>query len=139
MKMTFELVTYNDELNGFEIDENTYQINLSQEDAQTYKLLESSELSLYNWLQESEFFINYINEEVYQDSKGKKFAISDINGISFVRFYFFKITSGDAHYDYFKKLFKIHVESEWQDREDTGREILENLLAKQKELMFELS
>ncbi len=139
MKMTFELVTYNDELNSFEIDENTYQINLSEEHAKTYKLLESSDLSLYNWLQESEFFINYIEEEVYQDSKGKKFAISEINGISFLRFYFFKVTSSDIHYDYFKKLFKIHVESEWQDREDTGREILGYLPKKQKELMFELS
>ena len=136
MQIKFELVTYDEELDRFELDENTYQIELDDEEAETYELLKSSDLHLYNWLKESDFFLKYINEEVYQDSENKKFAISDINGISFIRFYFFKITSGDSHYEYFKKLFSIHEESEWQDREDIGEEILQYLSTKRKELIL---
>ena len=138
MQLNFELVTYNDELDKFELDENSYQIEISDEDAQEYERKKASDLNLYNWLKESDFFRKYIEEEVYQDSENKKFAISDINGISFRRFYFFKVTSGDSHYEYFKRLFKIHEESEWQDREDVGEEILQHLSTKRKELILEL-
>jgi hypothetical protein len=75
---------------------------------------------------------------VYQGSENKKFAISDINGVSYRRFYFFKVTSADGHYEYFKKLFNIHEESDWQDREDIGEEILQCLSTKRKELILEL-
>jgi len=138
MQIKFELVTYDEELDRFELDENSYQIELNDEEAETYDLLKSSDMHLYNWLKESDFFLKYINEEVYQDSENKKFAISDINGISFIRFYFFKVTSGDSHYEYFKKLFNIHAESDWQDREDIGEEILQCLSTKRKELILEL-
>jgi len=138
MQIKFELVTYDEELDRFELDENSYQIELNEEEAKTYDLLKSSDLNLYNWLKESDFFLKYIKEEVYQDSENKKFAISDINGISFIRFYFFKVTSGDSHYEYFKKLFNIHAESDWQDREDIGEEILQCLSTKRKELILEL-
>ena len=138
MQITFELVTYDEELDKFELDENTYQIELDDEETETYGLLKSSDLHLYNWLKESDFFLKYIKEEVYQDSENKKFAISDINGVSFIRFYFFKVTSGDRHYEYFKKLFDIHAESDWQDREDIGEEILQCLSTKRKELILEL-
>jgi len=138
MQIKFELVTYDEELDRFELDENSYQIELDEEEARTYDLLKSSDLNLYNWLKESDFFIKYIKEEVYQDSENKKIAISDINGISFIRFYFFKVTSGDSHYEYFKKLFNIHEESDWQDREDIGEEILQCLSTKRKELILEL-
>ncbi len=139
MQIKFELVTYDEELDKFELDKNSYQIEIDDEEAETYNLLKSSDLNLYNWLKESDFFLKYIKEEVYQDSENKKFAISDINGISFIRFYFFKVTSGDSHYEYFKKLFNIHEESEWQDREDVGEEILQYLSTKRKELILELS
>ncbi len=138
MQIKFELVTYDEELDRFELDENTYQIEIDDEEAKTYDLLKSSDLNLYNWLKESDFFLKYIKEEVYQDSENKKFAISDINGISFIRFYFFKVTSADSHYEYFKKLFNIHAESDWQDREDIGEEILQCLSTKRKELILEL-
>ena len=138
MQIKFELVTYDEELDRFELDENTYQIDLDDKEATTYDLLKSSDLNLYNWLKESNSFLKYIKEEVYQDSENKKFAISDINGISFIRFYFFKVTSGDSHYEYFKKLFNIHAESDWQDREDIGEEILQCLSTKRKELILEL-
>ncbi len=139
MQIKFELVTYDEEMDKFELDKNSYQMEIGDEDAETYNLLKSSDLNLYNWLKESDFFLKYIKEEVYQDSENKKFAISDINGISFIRFYFFKVTSGDSHYEYFKKLFNIHEESEWQDREDVGEEILQYLSTKRKELILELS
>mgnify|MGYP007114364583 FL=1 len=42
------------------------------------------------------------------------------------------------HYEYFKKLFDIIEESDWQDREYVGREILEKLRAKRQELIIEL-
>ncbi len=138
MQIKFELVTYDDELDSFELDTNTYELEIDDEEAETYNLLKSSDLNLYNWLKESAFFLKYIKEEVYQDSKNKKFAISDINGISFIRFYFFKVTSGDSHYEYFKKLFNIHEESDWQDRENIGEEILQCLSTKRKELILEL-
>ena len=138
MQLNFELVTYNDESDKFELDENSYQIEISDEDAQEYERKKASDLNLYNWLKESDFFRKYIEEEVYQDSENKKFAISDINGISYRRFYFFKVTSGDSHYEYFKRLFNIHEESEWQDREDVGEMILEHLSTKKKELILEL-
>jgi len=138
MQINFELVTYDEELDSFELDTNTYQLELDDEEVETYDLLKSSDLHLYNWLKESDSFLKYIKEEVYQDSKNKKFAISDINGISFIRFYFFKVTSGDSHYEYFKKLFNIHAESDWQDREDIGEEILQCLSTKRKELILNL-
>ena len=138
MQIKFELVTYDEELDSFELDENSYQIEIDDDEAETYDLLKSSDLNLYNWLKESDFFLKYIKEEVYQDSENKKFAISDINGISYIRFYFFKVTSGDSHYEYFKKLFNIHAESDWQDREDIGEEILQCLSTKRKELILNL-
>ena len=138
MQLNFELVTYDEALNKFELDENKYQIELSEDDAKTYTLLKESDMSLYNWVKESDFFKNYMKEEVCQDSENKKFAISDINGTSFIRFYFFKITSGDSHYDYFMKLFDIHAEEDWRDREDIGEEILGYLSTKRKELILEL-
>ena len=138
MKIEFELAKYDDVLDKFELDETIYQLELSDEDAQTYELLKSSDLNLYNWFKESEFFLNYIREEVYPNSERNKFVICDINDISFRRFYFFKVTSGDSHYAYFKKLFNIFEESDWQDREEIGREILEKLLVKRQELLIEL-
>ncbi len=138
MQIEFELVTYDEELDRFELDETMYQIELSEDDAETYHLLKDSDLHLYNWLKESDFFTKYIKEEVYPDSENKKIAISDINGISFRRFYFFKVTSGDSHYEYFKKLYNIHEESDWQDREDVGEEILYHLSTKRKELILNL-
>jgi hypothetical protein len=139
MQIEFELVTYDEELDRFELDETIHQIEIDEDEAKTYELLKSSDMHLYNWLKESDFFTKYITEEVYQDSENKKIAISDINGTSFRRFYFFKVTSGDSHYEYFTKLFNIHVEPEWQDREDVGEEILQRLSTKRKELILELS
>ncbi len=138
MQIEFELVTYNEELDKFELDETIHKMEISEDDAKTYDLLKDSDLHLYNWLKESDFFTKYIKEEVYPDSENKKIAISDINGTSYRRFYFFKVTSGDSHYEYFKKLFNILEESEWQDREDIGEEILQYLSTKRKELILNL-
>lgn len=138
MHIEFELVTYDKELDTFELDETMYQMEISDEDAQTYELLKSSDLNLYNWFKESDSFINYVREEIYPEIQDKKIAISDINGTTFRRFFFFKVTSSDMHYDYFKKLFAIHQESDWQDREEIGAEILENLLVKRQELLIDL-
>ena len=139
MQMKFELVIYDEELDKFELDETMYQTEISDEDAQTYELLKSSDLNLYNWLKAANFFVEYISKEVYPDSEHRKIAISDINGTSFRRFYFFKVTSGDTHYDYFKKLFNIFEESDWQDREEVGQEILERLWVKREELIIDLN
>ena len=138
MQIKFELATYDEALDKFDLDETIYNVEISEEDAQTYELLKSSDLNLYNWFKESEIFLNYIREEVYPDSEKKKFAICDINDISFRRFFFFKVTSAESHYDYFKNLFTIFEESEWQDREDVGRMILEQLVVKRQELVIEL-
>ena len=138
MQVKFELVTYDDAIDKFEQDDNVYLLELDDEQTQTYNLLKDKDLSLYNWFKESEFFLNWIKEEVYPKSVGKKIAISDINGISFLRFYFFKVTSGDIHYEYFKKMFDILHELDWQDREDVGEEILERLVVKRQELIIEL-
>ena len=139
MQIEFELVTYDEALNKFELDETMYQMEINDEDAQTYELLKSSDLNLYDWLQKSDFFLKHIVEEVYPDSENKKIAISDINGITFRRFYFFKVTSGDSHYEYFKNLFNVHHESDWQDREEVGEEILEHLTVKRQDLIIDLS
>jgi hypothetical protein len=80
-----------------------------------------------------------VSEEIYPESKHSKIAISDINGTTYRRFYFFKVTSGDSHYEYFKRLFNIFEESDWQDREDVGEEILKALLVKRKELIIDLN
>ncbi len=138
MTIKFELANYNESLDKFDLDENMYELEISEEDAQTYELLKSSDLNLYNWFKESDFFLNYIREEVYPDSKNIKFAICDINDISFRRFFFFKVTSAESHYDYFKNLFTIYEESDWQDREDVGRVILEHLVVKRQELVIDL-
>ena len=138
MQIKFKLVTCDDKLDCFEIDENSYQIELNDEEAKEYEVLKSSDLGLYHWLKKSDSFLKYMNEEVYQDSENKKFAISDINDTSYIRFYFFKVTSGDGHYEYFKKLFNIHEEADWQDREDIGEEILQYLSTKRKELILNL-
>ena len=138
MQMKFELAKYDETLDIFHLDENIYEMELSEEDTQTYELLKSSDLNLYNWLKESDSFLNYIREEVYEDSKNEKIVICDINDISFRRFFFFKVTSGDSHYEYFKKLFNIFEESDWQDREVVGREILEHLMVKRQEFIVDL-
>ncbi len=138
MQLEFELVTYDEALDKFDLDETMYQMEISDEDAKTYDLLKSSDLNLYNWLKESDFFLNYIREEVYPDGGHRKVAIGDINGTTFRRFYFFKVTSGDSHYEYFKKLFTIYDESDWQDREEVGEQILEHLLVKRQDLIIEL-
>jgi len=138
MQLKFELAKYDEVLDKFDLDETMYEMEISEEDAQTYELLKSSDLNLYNWLKESDFFLNYIREEVYANSEQIKFAICDINDISFRRFYFFKVTSAESHYDYFKNLFTIFEESEWQDREDVGRMILEQLVVKRQELVIDL-
>lgn len=138
MQVKFQLVTYDEELDKFELDENVYSLELDDEQSETYELLKHVDLHLYDWFQKSDFFLNWIKEEVYPESIGKKFAICDINDKSFRRFYFFKLTSGDVHYEYFKKLFGIFEESEWQDREDVGKEILKALMVKRQELIIEL-
>jgi len=139
MQIEFELVTYDEELDKFELDETIHQLEISDEDAQTYEILKSSDLNLYNWLKEADFFLKYLVEDIYPDSKNKKVAISDINGTTFRRFYFFKVTSGDSHYEYFKKLFNVYEESDWQDREEVGEEILEHLMAKRQDLIIHLN
>ena len=139
MQLKFELVRYDEELDKFELDETMYSMEISDEDAQTYELLKSSDLNLYNWLKESAFFIEYISKEVYPDSEDTKVAISDINGTTFRRFYFFKVTSSDSHYEYFKKLFDIFEESDWQDREEVGEQILEQLMVKRQDLIIDLN
>ena len=139
MQIEFELVTYDDELDKFELDETIHQLEISDEDAQSYELLKSSDLNLYNWFKESDFFLNYVNEKIYPDSKHNKIAISDINGTTFRRFYFFKVTSGDSHYEYFKKLFNVYAESDWQDREEVGEEILKHLMVKRQDLIIDLN
>ncbi|CAA6819097.1 MAG: Unknown protein [uncultured Sulfurovum sp.] len=138
MQLKFELAKYDEAEDKFELDETMYEMEIGDEDAQTYELLKSSDLNLYNWLKASDFFLNYIKEEVYPDDDNQKIAICDINDISFRRFYFFKVTSGESHYEYFKKLFSIYEESEWQDREDVGKEILEHLMVKRQELIIDL-
>ncbi len=139
MQIEFELVTYDEELDKFELDETIHQLEISDEDAQTYELLKSSDLYLYNWLKEADFFLKYVREKVYPDSEHTKIAISDINGITYRRFYFFKVTSSDSHYEYFKKLFNIFEESDWQDREEIGEQILDQLLIKRQEMIIDLS
>ena len=138
MQIEFELVTYNEALDTFDLDETMHHVKISDEDAQTYELLKSSDMNLYNWLKEADFFIKHLREEVFPDGEARKVAISDINGTTFRRFYFFKVTSSDSHYEYFKKLFSIYEESEWQDREEVGKEILEQLIVKRQELIIEL-
>ena len=138
MQVKFEFVIYDDALEKFELDDKVYLFELDEEQILTYNLLKDTDLHLYNWFKESEFFLNWIKEEIYPESVGKKIAICDINDISFRRYYFFKVTSADTHYDYFKKLFDIYHATDWQDREDVGKEILEHLSVKQQELIIEL-
>ena len=138
MQVKFQLVTYDEELDKFELDDNVYPLELDDEQSETYELLKHVDLHLYDWFQKSDFFLNWIKEEIYPESIGKKFAICYINVTSFRRFYFFKLTSGDVHYEYFKKLFGIFEESEWQDREDVGKEIQKDLMVKRQELIIEL-
>jgi hypothetical protein len=138
MQVKFEFAIYDEALDKFELDENIYLYELDDEQMQTYNLLKSKDLHLYNFFQESEALKRWIKEEVYPDEIGKKIVICDINEISFRRFYFFKVTSADVHYEYFKKLFNVLHESDWQNREDVGREILEHLLVKRQTLIIEL-
>ena len=138
MQVKFEFVIYDDALEKFELDDKVYLFELDEEQILTYNLLKDTDLHLYNWFKESDFFLNWIKEKIYPESIGKKIAICDINDISFRRYYFFKVTSADTHYDYFKKLFDIYHATDWQDREDVGKEILEHLAVKQQELIIEL-
>ncbi|MDQ7047287.1 MAG: hypothetical protein Q9M39_06595 [Sulfurovum sp.] len=138
MQLEFELVTYDEALDRFNLDETIHQIEISDEEAQTYELLKSSDMNLYNWLKESDFFIKYVRENIYTDGEDRKIAISDINGTTFRRFYFFKVTSSDSHYEYFKKLFTIYEESDWQDREEIGADIVTHLLVKRQDMIIDL-
>lgn len=138
MQVKFEFVIYDETLDKFEQDGNIYLFELNDEQTQTYNLLKDKDLYLYNWFKESEFFTTWIKEKVYPQDIGKKIAISMIDDILFLRFYFFKVTSGDTHYEYFKKLFDIYHELNWQDREEVGEEILRHLVTKRQELIIEL-
>ena len=138
MQVKFEFATYDDTLKVFELDENIYSFELNDEQAQTYELLKSGDLHLYNWFKESEFFLNWIKEEIYPDKIGQKIVICDIDDVSFRGFYFFKVTSSDKYYEYFKRLFDIHHELDWQDREEVGEDILQRLVIKREELIIEL-
>jgi len=138
MQVKLEFVIYDEAQDRFELDENIYSYELNDEQAQTYNIFKDTDLHLYNWFKESNFLLDWIKEEVYPDSIGKKIAICDINDLSFRRYYFFKVTSSDTHYDYFKNLFDIYHESDWQDREEVGEEILGHLMIKRQELIIEL-
>ena len=139
MQVKIELVEYDQYQDKFDIDSNIYTLNLNNDQEDRYNSLKNKDMDLYNWFLESDFFIDWIKEEVYTNDIGKKFAINSINDIGYFRFYFFKVTSSDAHYDYFKKYFAINEESEWQDREVVGEEILHNLARERKKLIFELT
>lgn len=138
MELKFEFVIYDEELDKFELDENIYTFTLDDEQAQTFEVLKDGELYLYNWFKDSDYFIEWIKNEVYPDEIGKKIAIATIDDILYLKYYFFKVTSADVYYDYFKELFGIIEESDWQDREEVGEEIIENLLVKRQELIIEL-
>ena len=138
MELKLEFVLYDETSDKFELDEVEHILELDDEQTQTYNLLKDSDLYLYNWLKESDFFLTWIKENVYLDSIGKKIAIRSVNDIDYTRFYFFKVTSGDIHYEYFKKLFDIYHAIEWQDREEIGEQILEHLKKKRQELIIEL-
>jgi len=138
MQVKFEFAIYDEVLDKFELDEKVYLFELDDEQTQTYDLYKDTDLHLYNWLKESDSLVDWIKEEVYPDSIGKKIVICDINDISFRRYYFFRVTSADTHYDYFKKLFNIMHEVDWQDREEVGKQILEHLVIKRQELIIEL-
>ncbi len=138
MQIKFEFAIYDDTLDKFTLDEKSYIYELDDEQIETYNLYKSTDLPLYNWFKESESFLDWIKEEVYPDEIGKKIVICDIDDITFRGFYFFKVTSADTFYEYFKKLFDIFHELDWQDREDVGKEILEKLMVKRQELIIEL-
>ena len=138
MQVKFEFAIYDETLDTFELDDKVYFFELDEEQIQTYNLLKDNDLHLYNWFKESEIFLNWIKEEVYPDAIGKKIAICDVNDITFRGFYFFKVTSADTFYEYFKKLFDIHHETDWQDREEVGKQIVEQLKIKRQELIIEL-
>lgn len=138
MELKFEFVIYDEEQDKFELDENIYTFTLDEEQAQTFEVLKDGELYLYNWFKDSEYFIDWIKKDVYPDQIGKKIAIATIGDILYLKYYFFKVTSADVYYDYFKELFNIIEESDWQDREEVGKEIIEKLLVKRQELIIEL-
>ncbi len=138
MQVKFEFAIYDETLDKFELDDKVYLFELDEEQTQTYNLLKDKDLHLYNWFKESDLFINWIKEEVYPDAIGKKIVICDIDDITFRGFYFFKVTSADTFYEYFKKLFDIHHETDWQDREEVGKQILEQLMIKRQELIIEI-
>ena len=56
MQVKFEFVIYNDALDKFELDENIYSYSLDEEQIQSYNLFKDTDLHLYNWFKESEFF-----------------------------------------------------------------------------------
>ncbi len=138
MQVKLEFAIYDESSDKFELDSNVYNLELTEEEEETFNLLKDNELHLYNYFKESELFLNWIKEEVYPNEIGKKIAICDVNDISFRRYYFFKVTSSDVHYDYFKKLFDIHHEIDWQDREEVGQDILNQLAIKRQEFIIEL-
>jgi len=138
MELKFEFVSYDEKLDKFDLDENIYTFVLDEEQEKSFEILKDAELHLYNWFKDSEYFINWIKEEVYPDNEGKKIAIATIGDILYLKYYFFKVTSADVFYDYFQELFGIISESDWQSREEIGEEIIENLLVKRQDLIIEL-
>ena len=120
MQVKFEFAIYDETLDKFELDDKVYLFELDEEQTQTYNLLKDKDLHLY------------------PEAIGKKIVLCDVNDITFRGYYFFKVTSADTFYEYFKKLFKIHHETDWQDREEVGEQILEQLMVKRQELIIEL-
>ena len=68
MQVEFELVVYDQDQDKFDIDENVYTLELNEEQEKTFNLLKGVDIDLYNWFKESDFFINWIKEDVYPNS-----------------------------------------------------------------------
>ncbi|NOQ30421.1 MAG: hypothetical protein GQ570_04765 [Helicobacteraceae bacterium] len=137
MRIKFKFVIYNEEDKTFKKDDKDYFFEFNTDEEQ-FEEIKNKELVFYNWFKESEVFTTWLNKEVYPNLTGQKVAITKIDTVNYLRFYFFKENALEHNYEYFMELFGIDEDIEWQDRENTYSMIMEHLGLQQQEMLIEL-
>lgn len=138
MNVKVKFVIFNEIENKFVKNDEEFTFELDEELENQYKTLKKSDKNIYNFFKNSQLFLKWIKEELFVDGNVKKVGISAIGDVSFLRFWFFKIESSQAHYDYFTNYFDIYVDVLFESRDSIGENILSHLKQESPKMIIDL-
>lgn len=138
MNFKIKFVIFSEDQKKFIKDDNEYIFELDEEFEESYTTLEKNDKNIYNFFKNEKSFLKWIKEEVYPDYESAEIGISFIDDISYLRFWFFKVESGDAHYEYFMDYFSIFYDDLYDSRAGIGEEIVEKLKIERKGMVINL-